>query len=185
VLQCTKLLVWHGNQHPAQPVLGRLRCTDTLDWADLAVRTSACILLQVERLKPAYLAHRRAQGIYTDPFERARRQEQLQHQQQRPAPAAAAQQHAALPAAAAGALPALPAPPSGNRHGGLATVYACTRLSTSSRSQCNLQLQLQHLQAHGSVFVAAYHSQPLHPRDVHEVMASVLQMKELHVMPEG
>lgn len=73
----------------------------------------AHILLQVERLKPAYLAHRRAQGIYTDPFERARRQEQLQHQQQRPAPSAAAQQHGALPAAAAGALPALPAPPSG------------------------------------------------------------------------
>lgn len=75
------------------------------------------ILPQVERLKPIYLAHRRAQGDYTDPFERARRQEQLQQQhqqQQRPAGAGAAQQHAAPPAAAAaGAMPALPAPPRG------------------------------------------------------------------------
>jgi len=64
-----------------------------------------------------HLARLREQGIYTDPFQRARRQEQLQQQQQqqRPAAAAASHQHAALPAGgASGALvPALPAPAPG------------------------------------------------------------------------
>ena len=74
--------------------------------------------LQVERLIPIYKARLREQGIFTDPFERARRQEQLQQQQQqlRPAAVAAAtHQHAGLPAGAAapGAVPALPAPAAG------------------------------------------------------------------------
>lgn len=76
---------------------------------------------EVERLIPMHLARLREQGIYTDPFQRARRQEQLQQQQQqqRPAAAAASHQHAALPAGgASGALvPALPAPAPGGMFG--------------------------------------------------------------------